>query len=190
MTRVVVMAVPKRSANVAKILKMVPHAEVVWDQNNGKLPVAVSAWQNFIKLLERVGDDPYIHLEDDCILTSNFLEKAEAEIAKQPDQVLQFFSRRKDDIRLGSRWTSRFSCLVCFYCPPGAAAGILQIAKAAELKDYALQGMDFDKCVDDWLRQQKRRYWTVTPNLADHQEFRSAIDSRRPRARHSLTFKP
>ncbi len=175
--------IPERRKSVEAILRQVPEASVVWDTTRN----AMDTW---CKSLEAAGDGPAVNMEDDIQLVPNFRRRLEAAIAERPDVVIQFFSMRKADLEVGSRWDRKYCMLQCTYFPPGYSAGLRQFAVPWRQKHD--QTKDWNACdymVDDWLRSRREQYWIHVPSLVDHQKFKSAIDPRRSSARQSPTFK-
>ena len=148
-----------------------------------------NAYFNFCKALEMAGNDPCIHFEDDVLLCDNFVEKAMKEINEHPKDVIQFFSRRKDDLRIGSRYIngSQFSFNVCFYLPEKMGLEMLQVAREwwAEKGDASVA---YDWMMADFFKARKIKYWNVVPNIVDHKIGRSLISPKRSSRRVSLTF--
>lgn len=143
---------------------------------------------NFFLALEAAGDDAAVHLEDDAILTEGFQSKVEAVISEMPDTVIQFFSMRKADLEVGSRYEngSSFLAAVCFYLPPKMSKGLRAYFPTWErLKEHPT-GLDLT--IADYLKKTKQRYYIHCPNLADHRVGKSAIDSKRSSKRVSKTF--
>jgi len=179
MTRIIIRAVKERQGYVDYLQQNLPDAEVCWDSTR-------NAMNTFLDSLRVAGDDAVIHMEDDAVLATNFRERVEEEIAKQPDKVIQFFSMRKGDIEIGSRWDGNFLAAVCFYFPEGYSKELLSYFPVWGNRKAHPTGLD--TMIGDWLKKRKERYWVVVPNLADHQIGKSAIDSRRSSKRVSKTF--
>jgi hypothetical protein len=181
-TRILVQAVPARSANVAAMLKVVPDAEVVWDKDR-------QPWDTYVSILERAGDGAYVHMEDDIGFCGDFRRKLEAAISDRPNNVIQFFSRRKDDITKGSRWDSYFSYNCCVYIPPGYAR-LLYEKSTSERGKWAPTW--FDGPLDELLKQRREQHWICVPNLVEHLSFASMVGSfyghGRSKRRQSFTF--
>lgn len=183
--RVVIMAVPwdtERVRNVKRMREQVPRAEVVWDEKH-------SIIDTFTRALGSVGDDPAVFLQDDVYLHPRWDEKVAEVLAEHAHDVCQFFSIRKADLALGSRYVPGRQYLMnqCFYLPSGAAA---------DLRAFALSWWEAnpehtgdDTCMALWLAASGRRYWHHVPSLVQHHEWKSAIDPRRSSKRQSPTFK-
>lgn len=131
-------------------------------------------------------DDASVHLEDDIILCNNFYDKIRAEIAKRPNDVIQFFSMRGDDIKIGSRYINGSQYLMnqCFYLPKGMAKDVLEFSKTWDPKDP-----DSDTMLRGYFAKNKIKYWNVCPNLVDHKQEKSRINPRRSTKRQSFTFR-
>ena len=181
-TRILIMAVlPDRKDFVDYLVKKLPEAEIVIDQDRNSI-------NTFKSLLKKAGMDPVLVMEDDVILTSDFISKVSAEIQKRPNQVIQFFSRRKKDIEVGSREESgaNFLSNLCFYLPRGYANGILEFSE--HWKGIVENPTGNDILVADFLKHNKLKYYLHVPSLVQHRVAVSMIDSRRSSKRQSQTF--
>ena len=143
---------------------------------------------NFMRALEAAGDQAALHLEDDAILTENFVDKVEAVISKNPKRVVQFFSMRKDDVEVGTRIDKgkNFIAALCFYLPAKMSKGLRAYFPNWERLSEHPTGLDLT--IADFLHKTKQDYLIYCPNLADHRVGKSAIDSRRSSNRVSKTF--
>lgn len=140
----------------------------------------------FLRGLEIVGDSPTVQMQDDVILCDNFKKRALEEISKRPNTIIQFFSMRKADLEIGSRYDRNFMMGQCYYLPRGYAKALLTYAKAWGRYDEHPSGDDV--IIQDFIKALKLQYWIVVPNLVDHVEGVSVIDKRRSRMRKSKTF--
>lgn len=148
-----------------------------------------NAMDTFRKSLEMIGESASVNMEDDIILCKDFMEKIQKEIEKRPDDVIQFFSMRKDDLTIGSRYIPGRQFLMgqCFYLPKGMSKELLEYSKTwSRLKEHPT---GLDTMIGDFLKEKKVKYWNVCPNLVDHKVCKSRIDPRRSSKRQSLTFK-
>lgn len=148
-----------------------------------------SAMHTYANSLKMAGDAPCVNMEDDIVLCDNFYEKIQQEIERRPDDIIQFFSMRKDDLTIGSRYIPGYKYLMnqCFYLPAGMAAEILEFMPDwIKANEGIIGGTD---CVTrDFFKMKKLRYWNVCPNLVDHKQVKSRIDPRRSTKRQSFTF--
>jgi hypothetical protein len=180
--RYIVTAMPQRLESVKELKFQIPHLEIVWDRHK-------DAMETFLRACAESGDDGVIRLEDDVEVTSNFCVKAEAIIEQIPNTVIQFFSRRKEDATIGSRWRSgaTFLCNPCFYTPPSVNKGILEFAPQwKELNPQHPTGTDL--LVAGYLKSQGMRYWNHVPSLVQHRIMKSLIYPSRSSKRQSTTF--
>ena len=147
------------------------------------------AMDTFLYSLELVGDSPSVNMEDDIILCKDFISKVEEEIKKRPNDVIQFFSMREDDLTIGSRYIngSKFMMNQCFYLPKGMSKELLEYSKT--WGRYEEHPTGFDILMGDFFKKKKIKYWNVCPNLVDHKVCKSRINPRRSSKRQSLTFK-
>ena len=150
-----------------------------------------TAWNNYLRGWELAGDNPSVQFDDDIILTSNFINKLNSVIKKNPNDVIQFFSMRKDDLTIGTRYVSgsKFMMQQCYYLPKGVAKGILSLKN--EWYNLCKDGdkAPTDLLMAEYFKRNKINYLNWCPNLVDHIVGKSAIDSRRSSKRQSKTFK-
>lgn len=170
------------NVDLSEYFDAIPDLEIAKDRIH-------DAMDTFKLSLEMAGDDPCVHLEDDIILCDNFVERVEAEIAKRPNDVIQFFSMRKDDLTVGSRYIlgGLFCMGQCFYLPAGMSADILRFMDTWDKYDTDPNGLD-TPLMSDYFKLHKVKYWNVCPNLVDHKVQKSRIDPRRSSKRQSFTF--
>jgi hypothetical protein len=179
--RIIIRAVAERAAMVDYLLSELPDAEVVWD-------VTRNALDTFLEALRRAGNEPAVHMEDDTLLTSNFRQKLTAAIEERPAVISQFFSMRKDDLTVGSRWDKNFLMGQCFYMPATYSHQLLDYS--ARWPGRAKHPTGLDTMLSDWLKERHESYWIHIPSLVEHRQVKSAIDSRRSSKRQSKTFQP
>jgi hypothetical protein len=178
---VIVTAIKTREPFIHYLQRHIPDLEVVWDKTQ-------NAMETFLRATEIAGEDPVIRLEEDICLTQNWREKVEAEIANNPNTLINFFSRSKYDAGMGSHWRagSRFNYNLCVYYPAGFAKAVLEHYKVWPDKQKHPTGTDL--LVANYMHQNRMKYWQVVPALVNHAITVSQIDSRRPRKRQSDTF--
>jgi len=181
--RYLVRSVPQREGWLPALQAEIPDLEIVRDRTRNSL-------DTFLLTLLTAGDDPVVLMEDDIEPCRGLQAKVEAEIAKRPQCVVNFFSRRKEDLTIGSRWMSGREYLYnqCVYMPPGYCRRIYEFCPLwKERTDHPKGGTD--SMVADWLKATKQRWWVHVPSLVQHRVSVSAIDPRRARARQSPTFR-
>lgn len=175
------MSVPTRRNVVDYLRSHIPGLQVVEDDGRGVMA-------NHQRALRATNGQPFVLLEDDVLLTRDFTAKAEAVIAERPDDVITFFSRRKDDLTLGSRYMSAmgFYMAQCLYFPAGVGPAIADYHPISPTltKDPTAS----DRVVAAWCKHDGRNIWISVPSLVEHLPITSAIDSRRSKNRQSLTF--
>ena len=179
MTRIIIKAMPHRAEFISYLRRLLPHAEWCFD-------VKRSATDTFLRGLEMAGDDPSVHMEEDVILTNNFVQKLEAAIAERPNEMIQFFSMRIDDIRIGSRHDRSFMMNQCHYFPRGYCRALLEFARAWPGWEKDPNG--YDTMMQAWMRSRHEPYWIHVPSLVNHRVAKSMIDHRRSSRRQSKTF--
>lgn len=145
------------------------------------------AMGNFLNAVSMF-DGPCVHLEDDVILCNDFYAKITAIIEEHPNDVIQFFSMRKEDLTIGTRYIpgSRFMMNQCFYLPAGMGKEIAEFWKTSPRQQEA--GAPYDLLMADYFKAHKIKYLNWCPNLVDHEVCVSRIDKRRSSKRQSLTF--
>jgi hypothetical protein len=170
---------PDRQSYVDYLTSELPEAKLCIDQTR-------NAMDTFLAALVMAGDGPALHMEDDALLCSGFREKVNTEIALHDRSVINFFSFRKDDVEIGSRWDGSFCNAQCFYLPPGYSRGLLAFAPYWKGREKHPTGLDL--MVSDWLKARREKYRLHVPSLVDHRVCTSIIDPRRSSRRQSLTF--
>jgi len=180
----IIRAIDERREMVSELTARIPEAKVVWDKTR-------NAMDTFIAALAAAGDGPALHLEDDVILAPGFDRIASACIEQRPQTVINFFSRRKEDLNpkhltAGGRWTRELWGALCFYLPQGYSKQLLSYFPVWPGFDKDPTGVDI--MVSDFLKSRKERLWICLPNPADHRVGPSAIDRRRAKDRRSRTF--
>lgn len=192
-TRTLVMAVPFVTQRAKRAIRLNQdpevHAEIIWDRKQ-------DAFVTWLDMLEAAGDSPVILMQDDVYTAPRWRERVEAAISERPDDVIQFFSLRKDDAELGSRYMAPSTYLMnqCFYLPDHDAASLLAFSREWYVR--RTQGevpTGLDTCMKRWLMEQSRRYWLHVPSLVQHEPWESEIGLAktgrdRSRARQSPTF--
>ncbi len=177
--RFIIRAVKERVGFIEYLHKHLPQAEWCYDRNR-------NAMDTFLAAMQMAGNDPVVHMEEDIVLTKDFVPKIEAAIAERPDTVIQFFSMRKDDLLKGSRYDRNYLMNQCFYLPAGYSTAIHDYYQFWGDKEKHPTGTDSMIC--DYLKAGKEKYWIHVPSLVDHRVSKSAIDPRRSSKRQSLTF--
>ena len=179
--RIIIRAVRDRAPYIDYLTERLPAAEWCFDQKR-------NAMDTFLRALDMAGNDPVVHMEDDTLLTDGFLPALRAAIAERPGRVIQFFSMRKADLSIGSRWDGDFMMGQCFYLPAGYSAALREYWPRWPGKIEHPTGLDTMVC--DWLKSRREKYWLHVPSLVDHRDCKSLINPRRSTKRQSLTFKP
>ena len=183
--RIIIKAIEDRKEYINYLKKHLPNAEFCMDEKR-------DAFDTFLRSLELAGNDAVIHMEEDVILTKNFYEKACKVIEQKPLNIIQFFSMRKKDLEIGSRWDNNFLMNQCTYYPFEYSAHLLRYwhywSKLPQKLEKHPNGTDQMVC--DFIKHLKIKYWIHIPNLVDHRVGKSVIDPRRASTnRQSFTFK-
>jgi len=172
--RFIVQAIERRAENVAYLQRHIPDLEVCWD-NSGK------CIGGFMKVLAQAGASSFVLLEDDIILTQLFVPKILYAIQQKPDCLIQFHSRSKDDLAVGSRFRAgrQFLNHQCVYFPTGMAMEILRFSEREIYHDFSSPRSFSDCLTQDYLHSNNLKYWTHIPSLVDHLPAVSMVDPRR-----------
>jgi hypothetical protein len=187
-TRIIIRTCPPRTEFAAYLARHLPDAEFSHDQNFGTIECAkLRSYYNFQQALEMAKGDPAVHMEDDAILTVDFRDRLERAIREHSHNVIQFFSRRQDDIDIGSRWDSSFLCAVCFYLPATYSRRILRYSHQWPHLEEHPDGLDL--MVQHWLRLKRESHWIHVPSLVDHRQEPSIIRPGRSSQRQAKTFR-
>jgi len=181
MTRIIIRAVlPERLEMVDYLRRHIHDAEIVVDQKR-------DGFDTLFRALDQAGDDPAVHMEEDTLLTVNFRDKLETEIQARPNNVIQFFSMRKADVEVGSRWDNNFLMFQCTYMPAGMSRDFRWFAEVWHSNHPEHPG-GMDLAFRDFLKSRKEKYWIVCPSLVDHRNVPSMISANHARGRQSKTF--
>jgi hypothetical protein len=161
--------------------KYLPEAEFFFDTTN-------NAMDTFLGAMVSAGDDPCVHMEEDIYLTVDFRNKLEVLISERPMDVIQFFSMRKADIEIGSRYDSgrTFMMNQCFYLPAGYSRMVHDYYP--EWPQRKIHKTGYDILIADFLKGRKEKYFIHVPSLVQHRRNVSIINSKRPNCRQSKTF--
>ena len=182
--RYIVTAMRERFDNVAYLERHIPNLEGVWDEKR-------DAMDTFLRACVASYGSSVVRLEDDVCLTVDFTAKAEAVIARYPLHVIQFFSRSKYDLTIGTRFKhgGTFSMNQCYYMPEGISEHLVEFYDSAEWQARkAEHPYGYDTMMAHMFKLQRRAYLVSVPSLVEHAKIVSAIDSRRSRFRQSTTF--
>ncbi|MDD2286493.1 MAG: hypothetical protein PHQ11_13975 [Paludibacter sp.] len=160
--------------------RYLPNAEYLIDVGNAR--------DAFLEAMRTAENDAVVHMEEDIWLTQGFQNKIEAVIREHPNEVIQFFSMRKADIEVGSRYEPgrTFMMNQCFYLPEGYSRAILDYFPRWPAKDEHRAGHDI--MIADFLKERKDKYFLSVPSLVDHREGKSLIHPRRPTKRQAKVF--
>jgi len=182
--RYIIRGVSQRQECVDYLKTHLPNAEYLIDTPG-------NAMSGFLHALSISGTDPSIHMEEDIWLTNDFENKIESVISKHKSEVIQFFSMRKADIDIGSRYEPGRTFLMnqCFYLPKEYSKLIY---------NYYFNGWDderkiryktgYDILIADFLKSRKEKYYISIPSLVDHRRLKSIINPKRNIGRQAKVF--
>lgn len=111
--QIIIRTMPERQEFADYLRRHLPDAIFLGDEQPRTTPAPTRAVAQFLRAMTAAGNRPSLQMEDDVILTQGFREKVRAAIEERPDSVIQFFSMRKDDLTVGSRWDRAFTMNQC-----------------------------------------------------------------------------
>ena len=145
--RIIIQGMKERQPFIDYMKKHLPQAEWCMDEKRDHM-------DTFLRALRMAGDEPCVHMEEDVILTENFYEKLTTEIAKRPNNLIQFFSMRKADLEVGSRWDRNYIANLCHYRPAKYSNLIADFYEVWDKKTEHPTGSDL--MINDWLKAEKK----------------------------------
>ena len=171
------------------IESQIPDVIINYDDYKDSGKFTSTAYFNYVRAINYLQGTGGIIMEDDVVLTQNFVKKAQNALKEHPDQIIQFFSMRKKDIEIGTRKErgSNYLMAQCTYFPAEVLKEILDYEPTFYENTKHTHSPN-DVLVADALKHNKRDYVVYVPNLVDHMEERSMISSSRSTKRQSLTF--
>ena len=181
MTRTIIRAVPwniERAAS-ARNLKRATGGRIVWDTTH-------DGYDTMLAALRFAAPDAAIHLEDDILLTSDWRAKVEHVIAAHPHELIQFYSRRKADLTVGSRHQPGrdFLWTTCFYVPARMARELPAFMAHWDGRRPP-PTTEFDCAIAAFLAHQGEKYWLHVPSLVQHRQWASVVRPGRSTNRQS-----
>jgi len=179
--RYICMAIEKRAHIVEYLRRHIPGLEVMWDRSGN----AGAAW---VSVMRSLGTDAGVVVEDDIVIAKGFCSKIETAVNVRPSDLIQFHSRTKEDLIVGSRYRAGASFYnnQTIYFPAGMAAALVKFSETSARWENDPSG--YDRVMADYMHENKIRYWNHVPSLSDHLPVTSAIDPRRSKHRRSTTF--
>lgn len=191
------MIIPKIIVNTCKgreqfveyLKERIPDLIVNFDDFTDTGKFKSTAFFNYQRGWKLAGSDATVHLDDDILLCNNFTKKINEVISQRPNDVIQFFSMRKKDLEIGSRYENgaNFMMQQCYYLPKGMSESIYNFSN-----EYYNKTNDkycpSDGCMAEFFKRNKVKYWIHIPNLVDHRVAKSMIGNRSSK-RQSKTFK-
>lgn len=170
-----------------ELLGVIPGAELVLDEKR-------SAMDTFFRSLRASGNEGAWHIEDDVILTSDFMRKARGVVFVNGQLHIQGFSRRAQDLTIGSRLEPgrTFMHHQCVWVPPGHAEPLAAFGEHW-LATWTREGQKWSKPFSDvmhldYLIAHRLSYWLHCPSLVQHRSAASMIGN--PGGRTSRSFVP
>lgn len=151
---------------------------------------AGNAMETFLKSCEMSQDNDCLNIEDDVILTDNFLEKVKEQVALAPAIVIQFFTLKKSITKTTMISAKTFCMNQCVYQPAWLNKALLSyypIWKETERGKKNPTAYDF--LIGDYLASKGMYYIISQPSLVQHMEMKSRINPKRSTKRQSKTFK-
>lgn len=160
-------------------------SDFTWVEDRGRGPV-----DTYCRMLVEVGAFGGVTMEDDVVLTKDFDAKVRAVVAEYPDDLVQFHSRRTDDVTIGTRREagSSFMNNQCTYYPPGFVPAFLAWLDAYGGPVWAKDPSGYDIALATYMREKGMTYIISVPSLADHLVSKSRINPRRSSKRQAKVF--
>lgn len=146
------------------------------------------AMKNFLASM-RLTNKPAVHIEDDIVLCNDFYEKVISAVNKYPNNVINFFSIRKEDYEIGAPHLvkgRRYLMNQCFYLPAYYGMAIADYYEIWDRKEEHPTGLDV--LIADFLKTKKVDYIQWFPHLVNHQETKSLINPKRSSKRTDKFF--
>lgn len=160
----------------------IPDLQIICDQKHN----AFDTWQ---RMLESVGDDRAVFLEDDVILCKDFVREIENVIRAYPKAMISFFTLRnisEPKIMRGSD----FCMNQCYYLPSGMAKAVREYSDEWLKTERGIANpTGYDYCMADFMKAHKQKYLLWSPSLVQHKQQKSRIDPRRSSKRQAKNFK-
>lgn len=164
-----------------------PQAEICFDDTGLG---AMGCFLKACRMHPRLG---VVHLEDDVILTRDFVRKCSEAVAARPFTPIQFFSMRKKDLTVGSRMEPgrTFMMNQCHYFPPGMGTALVAFYENEwDPGEKHRNPHGYDILIAAYLHSRRLSYWLHVPSLVDHRVGKSFINPKRASTnRQSLTFR-
>lgn len=185
--RVIIRAVPARAGELHDYLReRLPDATWLMEQDEVSKAAGTRA---LIRAFREQGTAGAVHLEDDVILTRDFNAKVAAAVGPYWTRMVQMFSQRKEDTKVGSRWEagSSFINAQAFYVPGSLAAPLADFYENDLDWDNWPGGTPMDAGIATFLKERKLRYRVHVPSLVQHRGVKSTV-SHAATGWHSPTF--
>ena len=177
-----VRAIESRRHLVEKnILPYIPQATVYYDHSGNGMT-------GFLGACKAIGSQPCLTIEDDVILTSDFMRKALEVITQKPDTFISFFSLSKKLTESHWKKGSQFCATLAVYMPAGLAKACIDKYPLWQHYDRFTNPTAFDFLVG-YAWGPNKLYYVHCPSLVQHIIGKSAIDPRRSSKRVSVTFR-
>lgn len=188
--RIVLMTCKGREHLAQNIINQIPNVILNYDDYEDSGKFTTTAYFNYVRAIYYLQGTGGIIMEDDVVLCKDFVKRAKNALKEHPDEIIQFFSMRKKDLEVGTRVEPGRNYLMaqCTYFPAEVLKEIIEY-EPTFYKNTTEPHSPNDVLVQEALHHYKRNYVIYVPNLVDHMEETSMIDSRRSRKRQSLTFK-
>jgi hypothetical protein len=175
----IIQNVPERDISI--LLDQLNNVSVYVDTNKKPL-------ESFIRTLRLAGDDNALYMEDDIILSKDFINDTNNFISLNSDNVINFWTLKKSIKKTTLMPPSSFMSNLCVYFPNNHIIGLINFYNKGwnRIEEHPT-GMDL--LVRDYLISTKTKYWLYQPSLVQHKKLVSAINPKRSKYRQSITFK-
>lgn len=170
---------PLRTQNAIILNNVIPSAIIHIDETK-------NAFELFVDIMKRYLGHDVLLIEDDAKLCLGFCDKSIAIISHYPNDVIQFMDLKKTN-HVTSFLPGYTYCMnVCSYIPKSI---VYQLANRVEEYQRLNKHPTSTDMYLRWVLQQNRlKYLSVRPNLAQHLPFSSVQHKGASRSRQSLYF--
>ena len=171
--------VPQRDVSI--LLDQLKDVGLYVDKNKKPL-------ESFIETLKLAKDESALYMEDDIILSKDFIDDTSSFINMNKNNVINFWTLKKSIKETTLMLSSSFMSNLCVYFPNHHIKGLIDFYNKgwSGIKEHPT-GMDL--MVRDYLVATKTKYWLYQPSLVQHKKIVSAINPKRSKYRQSITFK-
>ena len=168
-----------RAKNVYRLKEILVGCDVFTNDNLKSFDVT-------LELLRKYRNDSILYVEDDAFLCNDFVCKSNNIINKHQHHVVQFMDVKKTNYQTMFANGSTYCMNVCVYIPKWMAEFMCD--NHIEYQQNSIHPTSTDMFLRWCLVQNKSKYLSVRPNLAQHLPFNSIMHKGASRGRKSIYF--